>query len=70
MRLVYNNFLRPLIYQALKQFFHFIIEQIYFFILDLFLLKSKVKICVGIEHVGGDMYVSVPKGDVIMIKVS
>ena len=33
-------------------------------------VKSKVKFYVGIEHVGGDMYVSVPKGDAIMIKVS
>lgn len=25
---------------------------------------------VGVEHVGGDMFVSVPKGDAIFMKVS
>lgn len=27
------------------------------------------KICVGVEHVGGDMFLSVPKGDAIFLKV-
>jgi hypothetical protein len=34
------------------------------------MLKSKVKFYAGIEHVGGDMYVSIPEGDAIIIKVS
>jgi hypothetical protein len=33
-------------------------------------LKSKALFSAGIEHVGGDMYASVPKGDAIMMKVS
>jgi len=32
--------------------------------------QIKVKFYAGIKHVGGDMYVSVPKGDAIILKVS
>jgi len=31
--------------------------------------KSNAGINAGVEHVGGDMFVSVPKGDAIFMKV-
>ena len=35
-----------------------------------FEMKLDCVFAIGVEHVGGDMFVSVPKGDAIFMKVS
>ena len=63
----------PIIFYTLDSILHHASVRtvlLLFILIRMDFLKSKVKFYVGIENVGGDMHVSVPKGDAIMIKVS
>ena len=41
-----------------------------FIVVNLYLIEERPSCIAGVEHVGGDMFVSVPKGDAIFMKVS
>lgn len=34
------------------------------------IIAPKIKIVIGVQHVAGDMFVEIPKGDAIFMKVS